>query len=75
MLSFNANLYERAIATVRLVFSAESGIEVTEATGEELSSLWGKPWGLRGFEGENLMGRSDNLPRNFPQIDDALFCG
>ncbi|MDR3616019.1 MAG: hypothetical protein P4L53_20850 [Candidatus Obscuribacterales bacterium] len=68
---------ESAIATVkngeRLVFSAESGIEVTKATGEELNSLWGKPWGLRGFEGENLMGRSDILPRNFPQIDDAVF--
>jgi hypothetical protein len=57
----------------RLAFSAESGIEVTQATGDELNSLWGKGWSPRGFEGENLMGRSVVLPRNFPTIDEALF--
>jgi hypothetical protein len=68
---------ESAIATMknseRLVFSAESGIEVTKVTGDELNSIWGKSWSPRGFEGESLMGRSEILPRNFPIIDDALF--
>jgi len=57
----------------RLAFSTESGIEVTKATGEELNSIWRKGWSVRGFEGEDHMGNSGILARNFPTIDDGVF--
>jgi len=53
---------ESSVATMkngeRLAFSAESGIEVTKATGEELNSILRKGWSVRGFEGEDHMGNS-----------------
>ena len=56
-----------------LGFSKDSGIEVVEAVGIKDQSIWSKGWSIRGFEGEEEMGSSGILARNFPRIDDALF--
>lgn len=56
-----------------LQFSAESGIEVTEISGNPNDQIWRKGWSVRGFQGETEMGSSGILSRNFPTVDDALF--
>jgi len=56
-----------------LRFSEESGIDVVEATGKNPASIWSKGWSIRGFEGEDEMGSTGFLVRNFPKIDDALY--
>lgn len=52
---------------------ALNGVEITSATGDKLNSIWHKGWSVRGFEGEEHMGVSGILARNFPRIDDAMF--
>lgn len=62
---------------VPMMFNGErlslDGIEVTQATGDKLNSIWLKGWSLRGFEGEQHMGVTGILAKNFPRIDDAMF--
>jgi hypothetical protein len=62
---------------VPMMFNGErlalNGIEVTETTGDKLNSIWLKGWSVRGFEGEQQMGVSGILAKNFPRIDDAMF--
>ena len=57
----------------KLGFSQESGIELVDAIGKNPDSIWAKGWSTRGFEGEDEMGSSGMLSRNFPSIDDAYF--
>ncbi|MGH2505923.1 MAG: hypothetical protein ACRDHZ_00655 [Ktedonobacteraceae bacterium] len=53
-----------------LAFSEEFGIEVTNMSGNAQDSIWPKGWSKRGFEGEEHMGRTDFLSRNFPTVDE-----
>ena len=54
-----------------LQFSKESGVElVLEASGNPQDPVWPKGWAKRGFEAEDHMGRTGDLVRNFPTIDE-----
>ena len=54
-----------------LRFSEESGIElVRDLAGNPNDPIWPKGWGRRGFEGEDHMGRTGDLVRNYPTVDE-----
>lgn len=74
-LGTGGNLTNRGVdAAGRTVkFSEESDIEVVDAVGGKPDSIWRKGWSVRGFEGEDEMGSTGILAKNFPRIDDAIF--